>query len=101
MFGLSLTKILLTLFVIVAVWYGWRWFARFQALKATRARAVPPKGRAGESPRAHKDAGDSPRSARAQARVEPEETIECRACGAFVAASNAISCGRRDCPFPG
>ncbi len=90
MFGLSLTKILLTLFVIVAVWYGWRWFARYQALKATRARAVPPKT----------SAGDSPRAARAQARAEPEETIECRACGAFVAASNATSCGRKDCPFP-
>jgi len=88
MFGLSLTKILITLFVIVAVWYGWRWFTRYQALKAARSRAVPPKGQNRESPRA-------------DSRIEAEDTIECRACGAFVAASNATSCGRRDCPFPG
>jgi hypothetical protein len=52
MFGLSLTKILLTILVIAAVWYGWRVFTRYQALRAARERAVPPAGgRNTESPR--------------------------------------------------
>ena len=87
MFGLSLTKILLTLFVIVAVWYGWRAFNRYQALRAARARE-------GEMP---KQGG----RANGQARVEAEDMVECRTCGAFVAASRRVACGRRDCPFPG
>lgn len=90
MFGLSLTKILLTILVIAAVWYGWRVFTRYQALKAARARA-------GEMP---KDAQPSGRTG-GQARVEAEDMVECRTCGAFVAASRRVACGRKDCPFPG
>ena len=112
MFGLSLTKIFLTIFVIVADWYGWRQFARFQALRATRDRAEevpkndprattharahdsPDSGRAGESPRAYQDAPQSGRSG-------AEDMIECRTCGAFIAARRRVACGRKDCPYPG
>ncbi|MEK7244644.1 MAG: hypothetical protein AAB223_01340 [Pseudomonadota bacterium] len=93
MFGLSLTKILLTIFVIVAVWYGWRFFTRYQALKAARARAVPPVGgQQTGSPRAPTGA---------QTSVEAEDMVECRTCGAFIALSRRVACGRKDCPFPG
>ena len=92
MFGLSLTKILLTILVIAAVWYGWRFFTRYQALKAARERAVPPEG--------GRDT-ESPRAAGRQARVEAEDMVECRTCGAFIAASRRVACGRKDCPFPG
>ena len=93
MFGLSLTKILLTLFVIVAVWYGWRAFNRYQALRAAREREMPKQGG-----RANGQARDS----RGGARVarDTEDMIECRTCGAFVAASRLVACGRKDCPFP-
>jgi uncharacterized protein len=87
MFGLSLTKILLTIFVIVAVWYGWRWYQRYQALEAKRERdeSVP----------------KNDRRANGRGQVEAEDMIECRTCGAFVAASRRVGCGRKDCPFPG
>ncbi|OHC82602.1 MAG: hypothetical protein A3G73_07380 [Rhodospirillales bacterium RIFCSPLOWO2_12_FULL_67_15] len=103
MFGLSLAKILLTILVIIAVWAGWRVFTRYQALKAARERAVPPVGgRNTESPRAANDARASGRaSAGAQARVEAEDMVECRTCGAFIALSRRVACGRKDCPFPG
>jgi hypothetical protein len=78
MFGLSLTKIVLTIFVILAVWYGWRAFVRFQALRAARERA-------GEMPKP---------SAGAPAGTQG------RTCGAFIAASRRVACGRKDCPFP-
>ena len=89
MFGLSLAKILLTILVIIAVWAGWRVFTRYQALKAARERA-------GEMPKRN---GRAP--AGAQARVEAEDMVECRTCGAFIAASRRVTCGRKDCPFPG
>ncbi len=87
MFGLSLTKILLTIFVIVAVWYGFRAFNRYQALRAAREREMPKRNSRAPS-------GGS-------ARVQAEDMIECRTCGAFVAASRQVACGRKDCPFPG
>ncbi|MSO85642.1 MAG: hypothetical protein EXR02_04415 [Rhodospirillales bacterium] len=88
MFGLSLTKILLTIFVILAVWYGWRFFTRFLALKALRERA-------GDMP---KPSARAP--AGAQGQGEAEDMLECRTCGAFIAASRRVACGRKDCPFP-
>ena len=101
MFGLSLAKILLTILVIIAVWAGWRVFTRYQALKAARERAVPPAGgRNTESPRASNDARPSGRAG-GEARVEAEDMVECRTCGAFIALSRRVACGRKDCPFPG
>lgn len=101
MFGLSLSKILLTVFVIFAVWYGWRMFTRFQALKAARERAVPPAGgRNTESSRASNNARPSG-GPRGEATVEAEDMVECRTCGAFIAASRRVACGRKDCPYPG
>ncbi len=102
MFGLSLTKILLTVFVIVAVWYGWRVFTRYQALKAARGRAGEMPKRNGRAPSGaqYEDARPSARAG-GQARVEAEDMIECRTCGAFIAASRRVACGRKDCPFPG
>jgi hypothetical protein len=98
MFGLSLTKILLTILVIVAVWYGWRMFTRYQALKAARERA-------GEMPK--RDSGRAPTGTQARdsrfgvrGAHDAEDMIECRTCGAFVAASRRVACGRKDCPFP-
>jgi hypothetical protein len=101
MFGLSLAKILLTLLVIAAVWFGWRIFTRYQALKSARERAVPPVGgRNTDSPRA---GGAQARDSRSGVRGahDAEDMVECRTCGAFVASSRRVACGRKDCPFPG
>lgn len=99
MFGLSLTKILLTILIIVAVWYGWRVFTRYQALKAARERAgdMPKQGA-----RAPAGAQARPRSGVAwDAHDDAEDMVECRTCGAFIALSRRVACGRKDCPFPG
>ncbi len=87
MFGLSLSKILLTLLVIVAVWYGWRAYNRYQALREQTRR------RMAEETRRNPNRGAAP--------IEAEDTVECPSCGAFVAANRRVSCGREDCPYPG
>ena len=86
MFGLSLSKILLTLLVIAAVWYGWRAYNRYQALRADVRRRMAEEARRNPKP---------------AAEPEAEDTIECPTCGAFVAANRRVSCGRKDCPYPG
>ena len=89
MFGLSVSKILLTLFVIAAVWYGWRAYNRYQVLRADARRRMAEEARR------------NPSRAAASAEPEAEDTIECATCGAFVAANRRVSCGRKDCPYPG
>ncbi len=90
MFGLSLTKILFTLAVIVIVWQGYRWLGRMQ----TRRNAI-----ARETARGSGRGG--PAATAAPSPAEVEDMVECTVCGAFVPARGAVSCGRGECPYPG
>ncbi len=74
MFGLSLTKILFTVLVIVAVWKGFRLLGRLQERRAERARRPAPARRAAAA-------------ARRPAPPPPDETLElepCPLCGTYV-----------------
>ncbi len=90
MFGISLTKVLFTLAVILIVWQGYKWLGRMQtrrdAIARENARAA---GRGGRS------------TAAAAAPADAEDMVECAVCGAFVPARGAVSCGRDGCPYPG
>lgn len=87
MFSLpSLSKLLILIAVIVAVWQGFKILSRMQ-----RARQAEAEARL--------------RQAQAQARAAQqrragavEETRQCRVCGAYVAKGTG-GCGRPDCPF--
>ncbi len=68
MFGLSLSKILLTAAVILAVWYGFKYVGRL--------------GRP---------------SSRSAASATVEDLRKCEVCGTFVAAGAAPACNRDDC----
>ncbi|MGQ0663161.1 MAG: hypothetical protein ACT4P2_06160 [Pseudomonadota bacterium] len=84
MFGLSFPKLLLLVAVVAIVWFGFRWFQRWERER-----------REGAKPRLEKDkrrAGGSSLAA--------EDMTACPVCGAFVA-ERAASCGRRGCPYPG
>lgn len=82
-----MAKILFTIVVIVAVWYGFKWVGRLQA-KGTESKNRKAAGRRTDR--------SSP------AGGEPiEDMVECSICGDFVAARGAVHCGRADCPFPG
>jgi membrane protein implicated in regulation of membrane protease activity len=92
MFGLSLTKILFTLAVVVIVWQGYKWLGRMQTRRDAIAR---------ETARGSGRGGRAAAAAAAPSSAEVEDMVECTVCGAFVPARGAVSCGRGECPYPG
>ncbi len=93
MLGFSIQKLLFTAAIIVAVWYGFKWVGRMQVKRDAEAKAKLRREASGAA------SGDS--SGASGATGDTEEMVECDACGAFVAARGAKSCGRDDCPYPG
>ncbi len=89
MFGLSLTKIIFTIAVVVLVWNAFKYFTRLQDRRAARER-VEKQGQNASQP-GSQSKGD---------KAGIEEMAECQVCGAYVA-RGAKSCGRDDCPFVG
>ena len=81
MFGLSLSKILALVGVILTVWAVYKWISRAQAARPVR-----------ERPR------DEPRRPEA---IRTEDLVPCAGCGAYVPARGARGCGRPACPCPG
>ncbi len=92
MFGFSLTKILFTVAVVIIVWQGYRWLGRMQTRRDAIAR---------ESARGSGRGGPAAAAAAAPSPAEDEDMGEFTACGAFVPARGAESCGRGECPYPG
>ena len=87
MFGFSITKLIFTVVVIAAVWYGFKWLERL-----------------GKERRGKLDASGGARGAGGEGRRPVEQTAEmekCRVCGIYVAVDGAGSCGRSDCPYRG
>ncbi len=93
MLGLSLSKILFTVIVVIVVWQGFKWVGRVQKQRelAAQSRMKTTDGRARPAP--------PPQSAALDA--ETEDMVKCRVCGVFVTGHGMTSCGRADCPYPG
>jgi len=89
---LSFSKVLLLALVIGAVWFGWRWFQRVDAVRRAhlRRQAAPQSAAA---PR--RDTQPEP----ARADADAEDMEKCPECGAYVAPRSATSCGRTGCPY--
>ena len=78
MFGIfSLPKILFTIVVIVAVWYGFKWLNRRQLVKRNQTK----RGRLGGAGGGKTTAG--------------EDLVQCSDCGAYVAEGGRHNCGGR------
>jgi len=90
MFGLSLSKLLFTVVVILIVWYGFKWVGRAHEMRQAQLR---------EQRKAARKAARREDAARPAPR-EVEDMVECRICGSFVAVRGASNCGRADCPYP-
>ena len=84
MFGFSLTKLLFTVAIVLAVWYGFKFVGRLEQARKNSARL---------------DA--APKGGGMAATGATTELERCAACGAYVAAESAAACGRDDCPYPG
>lgn len=78
-----LTKFVFTIFAVVAVWYVFKWVARMQEMRNQEAKG-----------------GSGAKKANGPVK-DIEDMVKCKACDSFVAANNAVSCGRDDCPLPG
>ena len=80
MFGLSLTKLLITALIIFGVWYAFRWINRMGQAGAARARERVERA--------------------AKSQPEPIADMErCAVCGDFVLPNLTAGCGRPSCPF--
>jgi hypothetical protein len=75
---LSITKLIALALILLAIWYGLRWFARINHL----AKSVEQARREAATP---------------AAPAKTEELVACPVCGTYVAA-RAPGCGRADCP---
>ena len=82
MFGFSLLKLVVLGVIVLAVWHGFKWFARYQQIKDAETKA-----------QIRKQSGESSPSDTAK------EMVKCGQCGSFVMASAAKSCGREGCPY--
>ena len=75
MFGLSLSKIVLTATVIFAVWYGFKVLGRLTGPSKSTGKA---RDQSGELPTV-------------------EDLQKCEVCGTYVASNAAATCDRADC----
>ena len=100
MLGFSIQKLLFTVAVVVAVWYGFKWVGRMKRIRDKEAKdrlrrdAGGGNGGGGVS-------GGAPIDSPSDVHGGAEEMVECTVCRAFVAVQGAKSCGREDCPYSG
>ncbi len=86
MFGLpSLQKLLLLAAVLAAVWYGFKFLGRLKNARDAEAKL--------------RESGGQAQPEKGGRKIDAEETVECRVCGAYVAAAGGGRCDRPDCPF--
>lgn len=95
MFGFSLTKLIFTVLIIAAVWYGYKWVQRAQIRREEEARE-----RVREEIRTSRAAGRTTGSP-SRPSADAEEMVKCPACEAYVPAQGMRNCGRAGCPYPG
>ena len=86
MFGLSFSKVMVLVAVVAVIWFGFRWFRRWEVERRQRAQArSAPIQRPAESD---------------GRQIQAEDMVACPRCGTYVAAHLARSCGRANCPYP-
>jgi uncharacterized protein len=104
MLGFGLVKLLLTLALIAAVWYGAKWRARIRAhaeLQRQQRKAMGHAFAGRSSARRFSARRSSERGRHAGAMEDVEDMVRCIRCGSYVPLRDPRSCGRADCPYPG
>lgn len=104
MLGFSLTKLVFTVLIVLAVWSAFKWWGRIQGERRSglgrrgeeRLRAGGAVGTASRSFAGGRAGG---RAATGTAGPPVEDTEQCLACGAYVPLHSARRCGRADCPY--
>ncbi len=94
MLGFSIQKLLFTVAVVVAVWYGFKWVGRMKVIREKEAKDKLRRGAGGSG-------GGVGSADSSSATGDAEEMVECAVCGAFVAVQGAKDCGKDNCPYQG
>ena len=81
---LSFPKLVILVAVIAIIWFGFRWFERWEKERRAAERSAAQLGR---------DRG------RGTADRQAEDMTACPVCGTYVSAA-ARACGRANCPYP-
>ena len=79
MMGFSLTKLVVLIAIVVAIWYGFKFVTRLDKRRKEQLAAAK-------------------RAAEADPQVAGD-MVKCRSCSAYVLARGAMDCGRPDCPY--
>ena len=94
MLGFSIQKLLFTVAVVVAVWYGFKWVGRMKVIREKEAKDKLRRGAGGSG-------GGAGSADSSSATGDAEEMVECAVCGAFVAVQGAKDCGKDNCSYQG
>ena len=94
MLGFSIQKLLFTVAVVLAVWYGFKWVGRMKVIREKEAKDKLRRGAGGSG-------GGAGSADSSSATGDAEEMVECAVCGAFVAVQGAKDCGKDNCPYQG
>ncbi len=92
---LSFPKLMVLVALVAIIWFGFRWFERWEKERRNQGQGGGPLNKNGGRVGRDSPPGGAP-GARDRAM---EEMTACPICGTYVAAG-ARSCGRTNCPFP-
>lgn len=87
----SLPKLIVLIGIITAIWYGFRLVGALDRARRQAERMAQQGAR--QAP------GQAPPSQRRADVANVEDTVKCRACGAYVPARQPSRCNRSECPF--
>lgn len=88
MFGLpSFQKLLVLALVVAIVWYGFKFLGRLKQTREAEAR------------QRDLHSADDRNPASVGGKLDVEETVQCRTCGAYVPTHGATNCGKAGCPY--
>ena len=96
MFGFGLQKLLVLALLVGAVWYGFKYFSRYDESRKKVAKAARKAAQKAASMA-------SGQAAEPELKAEPvaQDMERCETCGDFVAIGGVTACGREACPYPG
>lgn len=89
MFGMTLSKLLFTVFIVAVVWYGFKFYQRMQERQMASRDQVRVRRHEATRPQEKPTPSDV------------EDMVECAICHAFVSSRSTRACGRDGCPYPG
>ena len=90
MFGFSISKLLVTILLMMAVWYGFKLISKGD--RAGDQKMADKSGPSGSARKTFIPVKD--------VETDAEDLVQCEVCKSYVAANGARNCGQENCPYP-